>query len=43
MDYVGDIGIRKMFKEWEIFYNCHRPYGSLNGQTLLDVLRKKLT
>ena len=28
--------------EWERFYNCHRPHGSLNGKTPYERLRERL-
>lgn len=42
VEYTGDIDIRKKLREWEIFYNCHRPHGSLEGKTPLEVLKSKL-
>ena len=42
IDYTDDIDIRKKLKEWEIFYNCHRPHASLGGKTPYEVLKQKL-
>ena len=30
-------------REWEDFYNYHRPHGSLDGQTPYERLRQKMT
>ena len=43
LEYTGDIDIGKKLKEWETFYNCHRPNAALNGKTPYEVLREKLT
>ena len=42
LEYKGDIDIRKKLRQWEIFYNCHRPNGALNGKIPYEVLREKL-
>lgn len=42
LEYKGDIYIGKKLRQWEIFYNCHRPNGALNGKTPYEVLREKL-
>jgi len=42
LEYKGDIDIGKKLRQWEIFYNCHRPHGSLHGKTPYEVLREKL-
>jgi hypothetical protein len=42
LEYKGDIDIGKKLRQWEIFYNCHRPNGALNGKTPYEVLREKL-
>lgn len=43
LEYTGDIDIGKKLRQWEIFYNCHRPNTALNGKTPYEVLREKLT
>ena len=42
LEYKGDIDISKKLRQWEIFYNCHRPHGALKGKTPYEVLREKL-
>lgn len=42
IEYPGDIDIMKKLKEWEVFYNCHRPHSVLKGKTPLEILRSKL-
>ena len=42
VDYVDDIDIKAKLKEWETYYNCHRPHSSLNGKAPFEVLREKL-
>jgi transposase InsO family protein len=42
LEYKGDIDIGKKLRQWEIFYNCHRPNAALNGKTPYEVLREKL-
>ena len=43
LEYKDDIDIEKKLKEWENFYNCHRPNGALKGKTPYEVLKEKLT
>jgi transposase InsO family protein len=43
LEYTDDIDIGKKLKEWEAFYNCHRPNAALRGKTPYEVLREKLT
>jgi transposase InsO family protein len=42
VDYVDDVDIRAKLKEWERYYNCHRPHPALNGKAPFEVLREKL-
>jgi len=42
VDYVDDIDIKAKLKEWENYYNCHRPHSSLSGKAPFEVLREKL-
>lgn len=43
LEYKDDIDIEKKLKEWENFYNYHRPNGALKGKTPYEVLKEKLT
>ena len=43
IEYTDDIDIGKKLKEWEKFYNTHRPHASLGGKTPFEVLREKLS
>nr|WP_240437650.1 integrase core domain-containing protein [Sciscionella marina] len=39
---LGDIGaFNEKLKEWEDYYNYHRPHGSLDGQTPYERLLQK--
>lgn len=42
IDYKGDVDLSKKLREWETFYNYHRPHGGLNGKTPYEVLKKKI-
>jgi transposase InsO family protein len=39
---IDDTGLfNTRLKEWEDFYNFHRPHGALDGQTPYERLREK--
>ena len=42
LEYKGDMDLEEKLKEWEMFYNLHRPHYSLSGKTPFEVLRSKL-
>jgi len=42
LEYTDDINITKRLKEWEDFYNYHRPNFELKEKTPYEVLREKL-
>ncbi len=42
MQYTGDVDLRKKLKEWENFYNFHRPHFSHNGKTPYEVMKSLL-
>lgn len=42
VEYVDDIDIKAKLKEWEKYYNCHRPHTALAGRAPFEVLREKL-
>ena len=42
IEYTDDIDITAKLKEWENYYNCHRPHSALKGKTPLNILRQKL-
>ena len=42
-EFTNDIDIHKRLKEWEKFYNHHRPHFGLKGKTPFEVLREKLS
>ena len=42
VEYVDDIDIKAKLKEWEQYYNCHRPHTALAGRAPFEVLREKL-
>jgi len=43
IEYTDDIDIKKKLKEWERFYNCHRPNAALKGKTPYEILRERLS
>ena len=42
IEYKGDVDLEEKLKEWENFYNLHRPHGAHRGKTPYEVLREKL-
>lgn len=42
VDYVDDVDIRAKLREWEIYYNCHRPHAALKGKAPFEILRERL-
>ncbi|MDR2789383.1 MAG: IS481 family transposase [Campylobacteraceae bacterium] len=42
LDYKDDVDLKIKLKEWENFYNFHRPHGSLKGKTPYETLVSKL-
>lgn len=42
IDYTDDIDIAAKLKEWENYYNYHRPHSALAGKTPFEILRQKL-
>lgn len=42
LEYTDDIDIQKKLREWETFYNVHRPNAALKGKTPYEVLKEKL-
>ena len=42
LNYTGDRNLYRQLSEWEAFYNCHRPHGSLKGKTPYEILKIKL-
>lgn len=42
LTYTDDVDLTEKLKEWEDFYNLHRPHGSLARKTPYEVLREKL-
>ncbi len=41
IDYTDDIDIKAKLKEWEIYYNCHRPHRALAGKTQFEIPKEK--
>jgi transposase InsO family protein len=41
-EYHDDVDLSLKLREWENFYNCHRPHGSFKGQTPYEILKIKL-
>ena len=42
LTYTGDVDLNRRLKEWEDYYNFHRPHGSLRGRAPYEVLKAKL-
>lgn len=42
LEYTGDVDLNEKLKEWEKFYNLHRPHSSHGGFTPYEVLKAKL-
>ena len=42
LTYKDDVDLEKKMKEWEDFYNYHRPHSSLSGKTPYEILKEKL-
>lgn len=42
LQYTDDIDIQQKIKEWEIFYNSHRPNSALKGKSPYEALKEKL-
>ncbi|MGH7885476.1 MAG: integrase core domain-containing protein, partial [Thermodesulfobacteriota bacterium] len=40
--YKEDVDLEKKLKEWENYYNYHRPHSAINGKTPYELLREKL-
>lgn len=43
MEYKNDVDLEKKIREWENFYNYHRPHGGLKGKTPYEVLKQKIS
>lgn len=42
LTYTSDVDLNRKLKEWEDYYNFHRPHGSLGGRAPYEVLKAKL-
>jgi len=42
LTYTGDVDLNRRLREWEDYYNFHRPHGSLRGRAPYEVLKAKL-
>lgn len=42
LNYTGDRDLKQQLKEWENFYNFHRPHTALKGKTPYEILKEKL-
>ncbi len=42
LEYTDDVDLNEKLKEWEKFYNLHRPHSSHGGFTPYEVLKAKL-
>jgi transposase InsO family protein len=40
--YTDDVDLNEMLREWESFYNYHRPHSAHNGKTPYEVLKEKM-
>jgi transposase InsO family protein len=42
LTYTGEVDLNRILKEWEDYYNFHRPHGSLSARAPHEVLKDKL-
>ena len=42
LNYTGDVDLNRKLKDWETFYNYHRPHGAFNGKTPYEKLKSSL-
>lgn len=42
LTYTDDVDLNEKLREWENFYNYHRPHNSHGGKTPYEVLKEKL-
>jgi len=42
LEYTDDVDLNKKIKEWESFYNYHRPHGAFKGKTPYEILKEKM-
>lgn len=42
IDYTDDIDISAKLKEWETYYNCHRPHSAHGRKTPFEILKQRL-
>lgn len=40
--YTDDVDLNEKLREWENFYNYHRPHGAHSGKTPYEVLKEKM-
>lgn len=42
LTYTDDVDLNEKLREWESFYNYHRPHGAHKGRTPYEVLKEKM-
>lgn len=42
LSYTDDVDLNEKLREWESFYNYHRPHGAHKGRTPYEVLKEKM-
>lgn len=42
LTYTDDVDLNEKLREWESFYNYHRPHGAHSGKTPYEVLKEKM-
>lgn len=42
LSYTDDVDLNEKLREWENFYNYHRPHGAHGGKTPYEVLKEKM-
>lgn len=42
LSYINDVDLNEKLREWEAFYNYHRPHSAHSGKTPYEVLKEKM-
>lgn len=42
LKYTDDVDLNEKLKQWEDYYNLHRPHGALRGKSPYEILKEKM-
>ena len=42
LEYTNDVDLNRKLKDWETFYNYHRPHGAHEGKTPYEKLKSSI-